>query len=255
MEMDRRLEPTRRPGRSAVGYQQWRDLLFIHWRIPTRLIRHLVPKDLEIDTYQGDAWLGLVPFYMSKVRPWWSPSVPWISNFCETNLRTYVHAKGEKPGVWFFSLDAARLLPVLIARGLWNLNYYWARMERHRQANQVQYASQRFSTKVPAKINLSASIGKTLPTKQSKMYPTSLEFFLVERYLLYTDSPQGLVRGQVHHSPYPLRQGNVLSLEQNLSDAIGCALPRAPDHVLFSEGVDVEIYPLEAVDLNSPIQP
>ena len=255
MEMDQRLEPTRRPERSATGRQQWRDLLFIHWRIPPSLIRHLIPKELEIDTYDGDAWLGLVPFYMSNARPWWSPSVPWISNFCETNLRTYVHAKGEKPGVWFFSLDAARLIPVLIARGIWNLNYYWARMQRDRQAHQIQYASRRFSTKLPAEINLSASIGEELLTSESKDYPTSLEFFLVERYLLYTDSPHGLLRGQVHHSPYSLRQSSLLSLDQNLSDSIGCELPRSPDHVLFSEGVDVEIFPLERIELGSPSQP
>ena len=102
-----RLAPTRRPNGRIVMRQQWRDLLFLHWEVPAALLQSLTPAELTLDTFDGKAYVGLVPFTMRNVRPVWSPSVPPLSNFHETNVRTYVHYKGRGPGVWFFSLDAA----------------------------------------------------------------------------------------------------------------------------------------------------
>lgn len=248
MNVDHRLQPTRRPDGQPVGHQRWRQLSFIHWRVPAEALQPLIPAPLEIDTYDGVAWLGLVPFYMSHIRPWWSPAVPWISNFCETNLRTYVHYRGEKPGVWFFSLDASRLLPILIARRFWKLNYYWARMKIHREQNAIQYNSRRFSKREPASVQLAATIASEPVVPTSTTFETSLEFFLAERYLLYTKSNKGLLCGQVHHHPYPLKLAKIEEMEQSLTDSIGCRMEHHPDHVLFSEGVDVEIFPLKRVD-------
>ncbi len=250
MKIDRsdRLQPTHRPDRQPVGHQRWRQLSFIHWRVPAETLQPLVPAPLEIDTYEGDAWLGLVPFFMSHVRPWWSPSVPWISNFCETNLRTYVHHRGQQPGVWFFSLDAARLLPVLVARQVWKLNYYWAKMKIDRQQDVIRYTSRRFSKRNQAGVHLSVEIDPAPLTRPSRGYETSLEFFLAERYLLYTESARGMLRGQVHHHPYPLKRARVQTMQESLSAAAGCPRTDAPDHILFSEGVDVEIFPLSRVD-------
>ncbi len=247
MNIAQRLQPTHRPDQKPIGHQRWRNLSFIHWRVPPDALRHLIPDSLEIDTYDGDAWLGLVPFYMSHIRPWWSPAVPYISNFCETNLRTYVHHRGEKPGVWFFSLDASRLLPVLVARKLWKLNYYWAQMKIHRQPNSIQYTSHRFSKREPASVNLNATVDPEPLAPPPTGYETSLEFFLAERYLLYTESTKGLLCGQVHHHPYPLKRARIETMQQSLSDTIACPVPDVPDHVLFSEGVDVEIFPLNLV--------
>ncbi|MCH2180935.1 MAG: DUF2071 domain-containing protein [Mariniblastus sp.] len=243
-----RLQPTHRPDRQPVGHQRWRQLCFVHWRVPAETLQPLIPAPLEIDTYEGDAWLGLVPFFMSHVRPWWSPSVPWISNFCETNLRTYVHHRGQQPGVWFFSLDAARLLPVLVARQVWKLNYYWAKMKIDRQQDLIRYTSRRFSQRNQAAVNLSVEIDPAPLTPPSSGYETSLEFFLAERYLLYTESARGMLRGQVHHHPYPLKRARIETMQESLSAAAGCPRTAAPDHVLFSEGVDVEIFPLSRVD-------
>ena len=123
-----RLTPTMRPAGSAIGYHRWTDLLFVHWRFPAEIVRPLLPPELTLDTWEGDAWVGLVPFYMSRVRPWWSPPVPGVSYFCETNVRTYVHFRGRDPGVWFLSLDASNSLAVRVARWRWHLPYFRAHM-------------------------------------------------------------------------------------------------------------------------------
>ncbi|HSG72953.1 MAG TPA: DUF2071 domain-containing protein, partial [Planctomycetaceae bacterium] len=126
-EIDR-ISPIIRPDEKLIGYHTWLDLLFLHWRVPADEIQALLPPELTVDTFEGDAWVGLVPFKMRKIRPWWSPPVPGISNFYETNVRTYVHHRGKDPGVWFFSLDASSSLAVSVARWRWNLNYFKATM-------------------------------------------------------------------------------------------------------------------------------
>ena len=116
-----RIAPTRLPSGPVVMYHRWVDLLFLHWPVPVEMLRPLIPAGLEIDTFEGVAYIGLVPFTMTKLRPWWGPPVPGLSNFHETNVRTYVHNKGRDPGVWFFSLDAAQSIAVKIARVFWDL--------------------------------------------------------------------------------------------------------------------------------------
>ena len=138
-----RITPTQRPDERPTGYHIWTNLLFVHWRVPAEMVVPLLPKSLTLDTWDGDAFVGLVPFYMSGVRPWWSPAVPGISTFCETNVRTYVHREGRDPGVWFLSLEAAQSLAVRIARWRWHLPYFRARMSLHREGDHVSYASHR----------------------------------------------------------------------------------------------------------------
>src|SRR5579864_3319335 len=98
MQIDR-ISPMQRPAGRAIGYQIWTNLLFVHWSVPIELVQPLIPPSLTLDTWQGQALVGLVPFYMSGVRPWWSPAIPGVSSFCETNVRTYVHFRGRDPGV------------------------------------------------------------------------------------------------------------------------------------------------------------
>ena len=129
-ELDR-VTPTRRPNRNPVGYQRWYDLGFVHWRVSADQVATLLPNGLEVDTFDGSAWIGLVPFRMAGVRPRWFPAVPGVSACNETNVRTYVHYRGV-PGVWFFSLDAANRCAVFVARWRWRLNYHHATMRVER---------------------------------------------------------------------------------------------------------------------------
>lgn len=237
-----RLSPARRPARRHAGYQRWSDLLFVHWRLPAERVASLLPDGLTLDTWQGDAWIGLVAFRMSGVRPrWW----PWGFRFPETNVRTYVHLRGRDPGVWFFSLEATNWLAVRVARTLWRLNYYHARMNVVREGDCIRYASRRLGG-YGAASELRAVVGgcpQAAPTGHAE--PGTLEHFLVERYFLYTRSPNGrLWRGQVHHAPYLLQAAKLTHLEESLLAASGIDVADGPCHVLYSRDVSVEIFPL-----------
>ena len=142
-----RLAPARRPAESPVGYQQWRRLAFLHWPVDPVAVQDKLPAGLEVDTYDGRAWVGLVPFLMTGVRPRWFPPVPGVSTFCETNVRTYVtRTNGDgvrEPGVYFFSLDAAAWVATLVARGVWRLPYYRAKMSLEADGDRTVYTSSR----------------------------------------------------------------------------------------------------------------
>lgn len=247
-----RISPARRPNRPLAGYQRWSNLLFVHWRVPADQIRPLIPESLALDLWEGEAWVGLVPFHMSGVRPWWSPAVPWLSNFCETNVRTYVHHQGTDPGVWFFSLEAARAIAVRIARWHWRLNYYHARMQLDRTENAVRYASQRLRTVTRAGCQIEATLGSDWNDPSAPgghpsgtAVPGTLEHFLIERYYLYVEGKnQELMRGQVHHRPYPLRSVQVNAIDECLLKATGVTVTAPHCHAIFSDGVSVEVFPL-----------
>ncbi|MES2792761.1 MAG: DUF2071 domain-containing protein [Planctomycetota bacterium] len=242
-----RISASQRPPTAAAGYHTWSDLLFIHWRVPVSVLRPLLPPELEIDTYDGTAWLGLVPFRMFGVRPWWSCAVWGISDFPETNVRTYVHFQGRDPGVWFFSLDAAKLLAVALARCGWGLNYHWARMSVQRDGSRIAYRSRRVLSGVVCDVD--AEIGVGLPGGISHgdtmvARPGTLEHFLVERYLLYARRNGRLYQGQVHHRPYPLHAARLLNLNQGLLAANQLPVTAEPCHIVYSPGVSVEVFNL-----------
>lgn len=235
-EIDR-VSPARRPPGRAKGHHRWSDLLFVHWRLPAEPVAALLPAGLTLDTWQGDAWVGLVPFRMSGVRPWWSP---WGAAFPETNVRTYVHFRGGEPGVWFFSLDASHRLAIHVARRCWGLNYHHARMSVERRRDQVCYESRR-SADGGAFCRVEAAFEG--PTFRAR--PGTLDHFLVERYVLYAGSHSGgLFRGRVHHRPYGLQSARLLSLDESLLAANGIQRHRSPDHVIACGNVDVEVFPL-----------
>ncbi|MBS0266846.1 MAG: DUF2071 domain-containing protein [Planctomycetes bacterium] len=248
-----RLSPTQRPSGRPIGYQSWSQLLFVHWRLPAAILRPLIPAELEIDTWDGDAWVGLVPFAMSGVRPWWFPAVPGVSNFLETNVRTYVHLRGRAPGVWFFSLEASNSLAVRVARWRWHLPYFRAQMSLFRQQQTIRYGSQRlWPGPSGAGCEIHAEIGPLWGEQESgrarpagQALPGTFEHFLVERYILYsTDAAQRLYSGRVFHAPYSVRSARLLDFQESLLPASGITPAEAPSHVAFSEGVDVEIFPL-----------
>jgi len=250
-----RLACTHRPPGRAIGRQSWRDLLFVHWRVPVAEIEPLIPGRLTLDVYDGSAWIGLVPFAMQGVRPWWSPPIYGVSSFHETNVRTYVHCEGKQPGVWFFSLDAASSLAVRIARWRWALPYFRSDMQLHRENERIGYSSRRlWPAPAVAETHVEATIGDLITHSNSQhpdgtAVPGSLEHFLAERYLLYSQASaqQPLYRGQVYHRPYPLRQAALLQMQESLLTAAGITSHGEPDHVLFSDGVDVEVFGLEVV--------
>ncbi|MEM9703323.1 MAG: DUF2071 domain-containing protein [Planctomycetota bacterium] len=245
-----RLAPARRPDGRAVGYQKWRHLTFLHWRVEPHIVAEKLPDGLELDTFDGAAWIGLVPFLMDGVRPWWAPAAPGVSRFPETNVRTYVtstNAEGvTEPGVYFFSLDAAKWPAVLIARSVWRLPYFRSSMSVERTGDRVEYRSRRIW---PGPKAAGGRIGVVAEGPPSAAEPGTLDHFLAERYLLFTSARGRILRGQVHHEPYPLRRVRVEGLDDSLMSAAGfdgLSDGPPPDHLCFSDGVDVQIFPLVA---------
>lgn len=245
-----RVAPTLRPDDKVVMYQSWQELLFLHWDIDPAALQALIPPGLTVDTYEDRAYIGLVPFTMRGVRPVWSPSVPGISNFHECNVRTYVHAGGRDPGVWFFSLDAANPLAVVLARALWKLPYFPARMSLgHDREDTIHYSTRRVQAgSSPAACRVSYTPSGT-PTASAV---GTLEHFLAERYILYAQNRGHLWSGRVHHSPYPLQKAQLLTLEDTLVAAAGVrrgegAIPRDLPLCHYAAGVDVEVFPLRPV--------
>lgn len=252
-ERERQRErPTGRP----AGFQRWRDLAFLHWPVDPAAVAALLPPGLEVDTWEGRAWVGVVPFAMFDVAPWWSPSVPGISNFLELNVRTYVHRRGVNPGVWFFSLDAAKAIAVLMARTGWDLPYHFAAMElgatpdtdgeppKDRAGQEITYASRRrYPGPTPAELRLRYRVGESIGSAT----PGTFEHFLAERYVLYASGSAGLRLGRVHHVPYPLHRAEVIELEESMVVANGLPAPEAAPLILFSPGVDVDVFDLEPI--------
>jgi len=218
----------------------------VHWEIPVPVLRALVPPRLEVDTFEGRAYVGLVPFEMHDVRPSrFLPAVPTARRFEETNLRTYVHVGGRDPGVWFFSLDASSALAVLGARAFFHLPYWHARMHTERAEDRVVYRSERhWEGGSAAALDVQYDVGEELGTAAEG----TLEHFLAERYLLYAVTGSGvLLRGQVHHTPYPLRRARIVELQESIVEAAGIARPEQRASELWSPGVDVEIFGLKKV--------
>ena len=239
-----RLAPSRRPLGHAVMYQSWRSLLFLHWAFPPEIVRALLPPGLELDTFDGKAYVGLVPFTMRGIRPRGLPAVPWLSNFHETNVRTYVHVEGSDPGVWFFSLDAANPVAVALAKTWFHLPYYHATMSLTTEAcsGTLTYASQRNR---PSTQGSAIASVRCIPQGDSgPVEVNTLDHFLVERYFLYAFARGYLFRGQVHHTPYPIQNADLLTFEETLLAATGLRRPETSPIVHFSHGVDVEIFSL-----------
>ena len=232
-----RVLPRQRPKKKIKGYQSWRNLTFLHWEIASEELEPLLPSGLQLDLFQGKAYIGIVPFEMKNIRPAWCPQVLGF-NFLETNVRTYV-IHNQEPGVFFFSLDANSYIAVKVARWIWHLPYFHSAMTLSNKDAVYNYTLKR-TDKVQSQIKIEVS--ETLPPSEAD----SLEYFLLERYLLFTELRGQLLRGQVHHIPYPVRQAELIDFEDQLLEVnnIG-GISSSPDLVHFSQGVDVEIYPLE----------
>lgn len=222
-----------------VMAQVWHDLLFAHWPVSPESLRARVPAELELDTFDGSAWIGIVPFRMSGVRLRGLPAVPGTSAFPELNVRTYVRV-GDRPGVWFFSLDAANALAVAVARAWFDLPYFRARMSCAARGEEIDYASERTHRGAPA----AAWRGTYAPTGPVELAARgTLEHWLTERYCLYARSPAGRIRrGEIHHEPWPLQPARARIAVDTMATAHGIALPDRAPHLLFARRLDVRIW-------------
>ena len=225
-------------------HQRWTQLLFAHWPVAPDLVRPLLPPSLTLDTFEGEAWVGVIPFHMSNVRPRGVPSLPWVSAFHELNVRTYVRV-GDRAGVWFFSLDASNPVAVRAARAAVHLPYYDARMQTTVGADgAVRYHSDRTHRAAPP-ATFAATYGA-----QGAVYravPGTLEHFLVERYELFSAAPRGLLSVKIAHAPWPLQRA-VARIERNtMGAAAGIPLGGEPRQLHFASRVDVRTWLPEVV--------
>ena len=229
-----------KPGKLPVLHMRWRQLLFLHWAWDAREIQATLPAGLYVDTFEGKAWLAIVPFFMEAVHPTGLPSLPWLSNFLELNVRTYVHDGAGLPGVWFYSLVCNQPIAVTLARRCYHLNYIHARMRASIDQNKTcAYRLRRHGFE-------EAFFHYGTSGTRSAAQLGSLEFFLAERYVLFAATRnRRLCAGRVHHLPYRLCPGRVRQWSFVPAIADGFANPgRPPDHVMVAEHLDVQGWPL-----------
>jgi hypothetical protein len=232
------------PDSPWIMAQSWHQLLFAHWSFPPEAIRPLLPPELTLDTYAGQAWVGVVPFHMSGIRLRGLPTVPFTSAFAELNVRTYVTA-ADKPGVWFFSLDAANRIGVETARTVFHLPYFNARMQVRLEGETVHYGSVRTDRRAAAGVFI-ARYRPTAPVYLSQ--PGTLDHWLTERYCLYTTDRQGhLYRGEIHHAPWQLQLAEAEIEENTVTAMHGIHLPDAAPLLHYAERVDMLGWYLQSV--------
>ena len=236
-----RLSIRELPPGLPLMHQNWGKLLFMHWAIDPEILRPLIPGQLSIDTFDGTAWIGVVPFTMWGIRASFLPPIPGTSAFHELNVRTYVHYQGV-PGVWFFSLDAANSLAVWGARSFYHLPYFNAQMDLEQSENQIVYRSTRIDRRgAPASFQGAWEIGKPLPPSQ----PGSIEFFLTERYCLYAAHRERIYRSRIWHQPWPLQSAKLVSYKSTMVSGLGLPEPEDEPLLHYAESISVDIWRLK----------
>jgi len=229
--------------------QSWQQLLFAHWRVPLETLRPLIPAALEIDTFEGEAWLGIVPFSMREVHVRGLFNAPGLSAFPELNVRTYVQRDG-KPGVWFFSLDAANRVAVRAARQFFHLPYYDAAMSSTREGEWVHYRSQRADSRSPSAL-FEARYRPVSPVFRAEA--GSLDRWLTERYCLYCADPSGsLFRCEIQHPAWSLQRAEAEITVNSMVEGLGITLPDDPPLLHYSERLDVLTWYLERLTAGAP---
>jgi len=224
--------------------QVWHDLLFAHWPLPASEMAALLPPGLAVDTWEGEAWIAVVPFRMGGVRPRMFPALPGLSAFPELNVRTYVRME-EKPGVYFFSLDAGNPMAVAVARAFYHLPYFRAQMVCRAAGETIQYASGRTHAGAPA-AEFRAHYAPAGPVH--RVTPGSLEAWLIERYCLYSVDRRGRIhRGEIHHAPWPIQKAEATFERNSMVRATGLALPDRAPLLHFARRLDVRAWAIRPV--------
>lgn len=236
------------PSGPWVMFQRWVDLLFAHWPVPVDVLRSMIPPSLAIDTFEEQAWLGITPFGMRSVHPRYLPPLPSLSYFPELNVRTYViNRVGDelKPGIWFFSLDAGNVIAVWAARLGYLLPYFHAEMRSRRVGDGIMYTSRRKHPGAPQ----AQFVASYRPIGEFYHAPRgSLDYWLTERYCLYTTDRRGrLYRGEIHHLPWPLQRAEAEIGTNTMARAVGIRLPDTPPLLHFSRRQDMVAWYLRRV--------
>jgi uncharacterized protein len=236
------------PARSWAMSMRWRDLLFAHWALDAEALRRLIPGGLELDLFDGRAYVGAVPFRMEGVTPRWVPASPWLSTglsaFPELNLRTYVKA-GGKPGVWFFSLDAGQKLAVRVARRFFHLPYFDAKFEINNATGGVEYSALRTHRGAPGAAFAATyrPVGAVYGSEVG-----TLDSWLTDRYCLYAaDNAGRLYRGEIDHEPWPLQHAAAEVQVNTLGDWLGIEMKAQPDTLHFVKSLDVRAWLVDQV--------
>lgn len=236
------------PSGRWVITQRWNDLLFAHWPVPSSALAPLIPDGLQLDTFHGSAWIGVIPFRMDHIKMRGLPPIPFTRSFPELNLRTYVRDHTGTPGVYFLSLDANSLLAVGFARTMYNLPYHWAEMKmQQRTEREFAFYSRRRGAR-PAVIFKARYRGLGPTRKLAESRSGSLEYFLTERYCLFTRGHAGEpMRANVHHIPWPLEEAEAEIEQNDLAAAIGIRLPDQEPVLHYSRRLAVYIWQLERI--------
>jgi uncharacterized protein YqjF (DUF2071 family) len=237
----------------------------MHWPVDERVLAPLIPSQLSIDTFDGKAWIGVVPFTMWGIRASFLPPLPGTSAFHELNVRTYVHYQGV-PGVWFFSLDAANSLAVWGARTFYHLPYFNAEMKLGQQGQSIRYSSVRTDGRTYAEFfsaesshfsrNFQLANKPDLPRAELEMnweigaplaqaQAGSIEFFLTERYCLYALHEGGIYRARIFHAPWPLQMAATEACRSTMIESLGIIRPEGPPLLHYAESIAVDIWPLK----------
>lgn len=222
------------PVHRAVMRQQWRDLVYVHWRYDPDLVQSLLPRGLTVDTFDGSAWVGLIPFSMRDIGAARGPGVPYLGTFSEVNVRTYVRC-GDRRGVWFFSLDVDRLVPALVARLSYRLPYCWGATSHVRDG-------ERLTTVVERRWPRRVETARLEVERAEPVTSDDLDVFLTARWGLFSPTRRGVRYAAVDHAPWPLRQARLVEVAADgLVEAAGLPRPRGEAHVRCSDGVAVRI--------------
>ncbi len=240
---ERRLLDERQPPTSAaVGYQRWAELLFLHWLVEPQRVQATLPPGLRVDTWRGRAFVGVVPFFMERIRPAFLPPVPGLSWFHELNVRTYVVDAAGRPGVWFYSLDCDQPIAVWLARRLFHLPYRHAMFRSRRTDGAIAYECE-----VTGQASAHRFEWKR-PDTGTENVPGSLEFFLLERYRLFSADARGnLHSGRVHHAPYRVSVPVLGSISAGVAGSSGFDVEGPPVSALAAASVDVSVHRLQPV--------
>ena len=229
------------PAGPWVMTQTWHDLLFAHWPLPVVVMRPLVPAQLTLDTFDGQCWVGVIPFRMSGIRGRGLPRLPGLSCFPELNVRTYVTYNG-KVGVYFFSLDAGNLPAVWAARRFYHLPYFHAAMSSKEVDGEIRYSSRRLRGDAEFRGQYRAAAEARVRHKGS------IENWLTERYCLYTVHDERVYRGEIHHAPWPLQDAEAEFATNTVAAAAGISLPATAPLLQFARRLEVLIWPLRSAE-------